>query len=84
MSYNKIEEFDEQATQQLANHYKSVLELLGEDPNREGLLKTPMRVAKSMQFLTKGYQEDGGAILKAAMFKEEYRQMVVVKDTGSL
>lgn len=80
MSYNKIEKFDEQATQQLANHYKSVLELLGEDPNREGLLKTPMRVAKSMQFLTSGYDMDPVAILKSALFKEEYQQMVLVKD----
>lgn len=80
MSYNKIEEFDEQATQQLANHYKSVLELLGEDPDREGLLKTPMRVAKSMQFLTSGYDMDPVAILKSALFKEEYQQMVLVKD----
>lgn len=80
MSYNKIEEFDEQATQQLANHYKSVLELLGEDPGREGLLKTPMRVAKSMQFLTSGYDMDPVAILKSALFKEEYQQMVLVKD----
>lgn len=80
MSYNKIEEFDEQATQQLANYYKSVLELLGEDPDREGLLKTPMRVAKSMQFLTSGYDMDPVAILKSALFKEEYQQMVLVKD----
>lgn len=80
MSYYKIEEFDEQTTQQLANHYKSVLELLGEDPDREGLLKTPMRVAKSMQFLTSGYDMDPVAILKSALFKEEYQQMVLVKD----
>ena len=80
MSYNKIEEFDQQTTQQLANHYKSVLELLGEDPGREGLLKTPMRVAKSMQFLTSGYDMDPVAILKSALFKEEYQQMVLVKD----
>lgn len=66
--------------EELAWHYREVLRLLGENPEREGLLKTPQRVAKSMQFLTKGYQEDGGAILKSAMFKEEYRQMVVVKD----
>lgn len=80
MSYNKIEEFDSQTTQQLANHYKSVLELLGEDSGREGLLKTPMRVAKSMQFLTSGYDMDPVAILKSALFKEEYQQMVLVKD----
>ena len=65
---------------ELAYHYREVLRLLGENPEREGLLKTPQRVAKSMEFLTKGYHEDGGAILKSAMFKEEYRQMVVVKD----
>lgn len=64
----------------MAEHYKKVLELLGEDPSREGLLKTPERVAKSMQFLTQGYSQDGGEILRSAMFKEEYRQMVIVKD----
>ena len=71
---------EKEYNEELAYHYREVLRLLGENPEREGLLKTPMRVAKSMQFLTKGYNEDGGAILKGAMFKEEYRQMVVVKD----
>lgn len=66
--------------EQLALHYKSILELLGEDPNREGLIKTPQRVAKAMQFLTKGYNESPEEILKSAMFREEYRQMVIVKD----
>lgn len=80
MSYNKIEEFDSQTTQQLANHYKSILHILGENPDREGLLKTPMRVAKSMQFLTSGYDMDPVAILQSALFKEEYQQMVLVKD----
>ncbi|MBR7026721.1 MAG: GTP cyclohydrolase I FolE [Bacteroidales bacterium] len=80
MAYNKIEEYDPEVTEQLAAHYKEILRLLGEDPGREGLLKTPVRVAKSMQFLTKGYGEDPAEILKSALFKEEYKQMVVVKD----
>lgn len=80
MAYKKIEQFDEQTTQELAYHYEKILELLGEDPKREGLIKTPLRVAKSMQFLTQGYFQDGGEILRSAMFKEEYRQMVIVKD----
>ena len=67
MAFKKIEEYDPQTTQELAAHYKEILRLLGEDADREGLLKTPERVAKSMQFLTQGYKED-------------YRQMVVVKD----
>ena len=80
MSYQKEETFDEQVTEALSGHYREILRLLGEDPGREGLLKTPLRVARSMQFLTKGYQEDGRAILRSAMFREEYHQMVVVKD----
>ena len=80
MAYKKEELFDEQVTGELARHYEEILRLLGEDPAREGLVKTPVRVAKSMQFLTRGYQEDGAEILRSAMFKEEYHQMVVVKD----
>ena len=80
MAYNKIEEYDPEVTRQLADHYEEILRLLGEDPGREGLLKTPGRVAKSMQFLTKGYSDDPAEILKSALFKEEYKQMVVVKD----
>ncbi|MDD2595286.1 MAG: GTP cyclohydrolase I FolE [Bacteroidales bacterium] len=80
MAYNKIEDFDPDITAQLAVHYKEILRLIGEDNTREGLLKTPDRVARSMQFLTKGYDEDGAEILRKAMFKEEYKQMVVVKD----
>lgn len=80
MSYSKEEKFSPQESKQLAENYKKILELLGEDPSREGLLKTPERVAKSMQFLTQGYQMDPVAILKSAMFKEEYQQMVLVKD----
>ena len=65
----------------LSGHYKEILDLLGEDSSREGLLKTPERVAKAMQFLTKGYSEDPEAVLRSAMFQEEdYKQMVIVKD----
>jgi GTP cyclohydrolase I len=80
MAYLKEERFDETVSEQLARHYREILRLIGEDSSREGLLKTPMRVARSMQFLTKGYQEDGSEILRSAMFREEYHQMVVVKD----
>lgn len=68
------------ATVQIAEHVKAILSLLGEDPQREGLLKTPERVARSLQFLTKGYEEDGVQIIKSAIFDEEYQQMVIVKD----
>lgn len=66
--------------QVLASHYSSIITTLGEDVEREGLLKTPERVAKAMQFLTKGYREDPEAVLKGAMFQEDYKQMVIVKD----
>ena len=66
--------------EELAKHYLEILRLLGENPEREGLLKTPNRVAKAMQFLTYGYHIDPGEVIKSAMFKEEYRQMVIVKD----
>jgi GTP cyclohydrolase IA len=65
---------------ELAAHYKSVLSLLGEDPDREGLQKTPMRVAKAMQVLTRGYTQDPHKVLTDALFKEDYNQMVIVKD----
>ena len=64
----------------LASHYKSIIELLGEDPSREGLLKTPMRVAKAMQILTRGYSQDAHKVLLDALFEEKYNQMVIVKD----
>lgn len=64
----------------LAGHYKAILELLGEDVKREGLLQTPTRVAKAMDFMTQGYEQDPREILLSAKFKEEYKQMVVVKD----
>ena len=80
MSYHKNDAYDGPVTEQIAGHVKEILRLLGEDQDREGLLKTPERVAKSLQFLTKGYQEDGLLIIQSAMFDEKYRQMVLVKD----
>ena len=80
MAYIKSEEYDQAVTQELAGHVKAILKLLGEDPEREGLLKTPERVAKAWQFLTKGYQDDGELIVKSAVFNEPYSQMVLVKD----
>ena len=80
MAYHKIEKYDEQTTEQIAVHVKEILRLLGEDVDREGLLKTPERVAKSLQFLTKGYGEDGEMIIRSAIFDEQYQQMVLVKD----
>ncbi len=66
--------------EELASHYKDIITLLGEDPEREGLLKTPMRVAKAMQVLTRGYEMDAHKVLTDALFKEDYSQMVIVKD----
>ncbi len=80
MAYTKIEHYDEETTKALAVHYKEILRIMGEDPEREGLLLTPERVARSLQFLNQGYEMDGSAILNSAKFKEEYRQMVLVKD----
>ena len=80
MAYTKEEKYDGKTTREIAAHVKAILDLLGEDPDREGLVKTPERVAKAMQFLTKGYQENGVQIIRSAMFEEEYRQMVLVRD----
>ena len=80
MAYKKTETFDISATEQIARHVEAILALLGEDPEREGLVKTPERVAKALQFITKGYQEDGVEIIRGAIFDEEYQQMVLVKD----
>lgn len=80
MSYTKEEIFDEKVTLELAQHYSRILELLGDDAAREGLEKTPERVAKAMQFVTQGYGQDPAAILKSALFHEDYSQMVLVKD----
>lgn len=80
MSYKKTETYDSATTEQIAQHVEAILALLGEDPEREGLVKTPERVAKALQFITKGYQEDGVEIIRGAIFDEEYQQMVLVKD----
>jgi GTP cyclohydrolase IA len=80
MAYHKKEEFDKDTTHDLSKHYNSVINLLGEDVEREGLLKTPHRVAKAMQFMTQGYHQDAISILNGARFKEEVSEMVIVKD----
>jgi GTP cyclohydrolase IA len=78
--YNKVESWDAKNIEELSSIYYRVLELIGEDPTREGLVRTPARVAKAMHFLTNGYNMNAEEILKSAMFKEEYKQMVIVKD----
>jgi GTP cyclohydrolase I len=78
--YTKVDRYNQDKIDDIASHYAAILPQLGEDPAREGLLKTPERVAKALQFLTQGYDMDPAAILKSAMFKEDYSQMVVVKD----
>ena len=80
MAYKKIEQYDEETTEALKGHIREILKLLGEDVEREGLLKSPERVAKAMQFLTQGYQQDGKAIVQSALFDEPYNHMVIVKD----
>ena len=80
MSYTKDELYTPETTEAIAAHVREILRLLGEDPEREGLVKTPERVAKAMQFTTKGYQEDGQSIIRQAIFDEKYQQMVLVKD----
>ena len=80
MGYKKIEHYDEDCTNALSAHFKEVLIHIGEDTEREGLLKTPERVAKAMQYLTQGYDQDPAEILKSAMFEEKYDEMVIVKD----
>jgi len=78
--YTKVNSYDDDVIKRMAGHYREVLKDIGEDPDREGLLKTPERVAKSMQYLTHGYQLDPAEILRSAMFTEEYSQMVIIKD----
>lgn len=79
-SYQKIDQYNDDSVTRIADHYSDILEALGENPKREGLIKTPERVAKALQYLTHGYGVDPVEILKSAKFKEEYSQMVVVKD----
>ena len=80
MPYKSFEEYNIKVTDDVKNRYKNIIEDLGEDSTREGLLKTPERAAKAMQFLTQGYHQDPVDILKGAMFKESYDEMVIVKD----
>lgn len=80
MAYKKIEQYDEEVTTGLKSNYKEVLSLLGEDADREGLLKTPERLAKAMQYLTQGYHLDAKAIINSAKFHEPVSEMIVVKD----
>ena len=80
MPYKKADTYDEALTQRLQIDYLDILSGLGEDASREGLLKTPERAAKAMQFLTQGYSQDAAAILRSAMFREDYSEMVLVKD----
>src|SRR5665647_2702290 len=78
--YQKIERYSEETVTKMAEHYRQILELIGEDTTREGLDKSPLRIAKAMQFMTQGYSMDPEEMLRSAMFKEDYRQMVIVKD----
>lgn len=80
MSYSNEELYSPSVTEEIAVHVREILRLLGEDPGREGLEKTPERVAKALQFSTKGYRENGVEIIRKALFNEDYRQMVLVKD----
>ncbi|MGE7778110.1 GTP cyclohydrolase I FolE [Chitinophaga sp. NPDC101104] len=80
MAYHKEEQYDESVTNGLKEFYRNSIALLGEDPEREGLVKTPERMAKAMQFLTQGYQQDAKEVLNGAKFTEAYSEMVIVKD----
>jgi GTP cyclohydrolase I len=80
LAYHKEEFYDEQATGSLKDSYRSIITAIGEDPEREGLLKTPERMAKAMQFITQGYSMNAADILKSAMFHEDYNEMVLVKN----
>ena len=80
MAYKKIEQYDEKTTAGLIENYRNTLGLLGEDPAREGLEKTPERLAKAMQYLTQGYNMDANAILNSAKFHEDVSEMIIVKD----
>jgi len=78
--YTKIDQWNDKTTKELSFHYKKILDLIGEDSSREGLIETPVRVAKAMQFLVQGYNTEPYEIIKSAKFKEDYQQMVLVKD----
>ena len=78
--YIKIDQYNQKQVEEIAAHYPAIIRAIGENPEREGLIKTPERVAKALQFLTHGYDVDAAEVLRSAMFEEEYSQMVVVKD----
>lgn len=80
MAYFREDKYDEGTTAEIAGHVKEILRLLGEDQNREGLQKTPERVAKALQYLTQGYNQDGEMLIRSALFDEEYQQMVLIKN----
>jgi GTP cyclohydrolase I len=80
LNYEKLETWDPVVLEQLSTHYREILRLIGENPEREGLLNTPLRVAKAIQFLTQGYHIDPVEVLSSAKFREDYREMVIVKD----
>ncbi len=80
MGYNKVEDYDPQKVQAMMENYHSVISQIGEDPEREGLQKTPERIAKAMLYMTQGYDKDAAAILNSAKFHESYSEMVIVKD----
>lgn len=80
MAYKKVEHYDEDVTKEIMENYRDTLRLIGENPDREGLLKTPERIAKAMQYATQGYQQDASAILNSAKFHEDVSEMIVVKN----
>ncbi len=80
MAYKKVEHYDEDVTNEIMKNYRETIRLLGENPDREGLLKTPERIAKAMQYATQGYQQDANAILNSAKFHEDVSEMIVVKN----
>ena len=80
LGYKRIDEYNDETIQELAGHYKEILRLIGEDPEREGLIDSPIRIAKAMQFFTHGYDLEPENIIKSAVFTEDYKQMVLVKD----
>ncbi len=80
MAYKKMEQFDEATTSKMIGNYHDILKLIGENPEREGLIKTPERLAKAMQYLTQGYELDAHAILNSAKFSEDISEMIIVKD----
>ncbi len=80
MAYQRKDEYDEKVTSELSEHYRNIISMLGEDSNREGLVKTPERIAKAMQYLTYGYTMNANEILESALFREDVSEMVIVKD----